>query len=660
MPPQHRWQFRLPVRESHGGLARLTGSTIQTDRFHSIRCGLESRVGKPPRAFDSVPEPPYTLPGCLPLAMPASGSVTTPGVPNTVREVTRQDLRPVGDIVREVTKAREEDVQRAAEVAQATGKKLGEVLVNTKIITPEDKQRSLGRQWNIPFIDLHDYAFSEAVIKSVPDYLLKEHKVLPLKLESNVLTLAVTDPLNVRALDEIRLVTGFEVEPMIAVEEEVMSALDRYLGLAPTDVTSMVESTSKEAESIEIDSATHGDEDSEDLRISEEEPIIVRLVGLILAGGISNGASDIHVQPEEKNLRVRYRVDGVLHDAPPHSWHYGRAVAARIKVMARMDIAEKRRPQDGRISFNSNGKRYDLRVSSLPGLYGEKIVMRIAEQTGQMVGLHKLGFAEDQLKRFEELIVRPYGMILVTGPTGSGKTTTLYSVLSRLNIPEKNIITVEDPVERRIPGITQVQVGSTGRSPLTFATALRSVLRQDPNIIMVGEIRDHDTALIATEASLTGHVVLSTLHTNDAPGAPPRLLDMGIEPFLVSSALIVVLAQRLVRVLCPKCKEPYELPPESLERLNIPIGDLTGKITAYKSRGCSACGNQGYKGRLGAFELLVVTDEIRRLILAHAPAVEIRKVAMEQGMITMLQDAVSKVLQGITSMQEALRVIDVD
>ena len=593
--------------------------------------------------------------------MSVTATLCTHRKASAVRDFTRQDLRPVGDIFREVAKAKEEDVQRAAKVAQATGKKLGEVLVNTEVITPEEKQRSLGRQWNIPFMDLRDYAFSEKAIKTVPDYLLKEHKVLPLKLDGNILTLAITDPLNVRAIDEIRLVTGFEVEPVIAVEEEVLGALDRYLGLAQTDVADMVQSASKEAEGIELESTVHGgDEDSEDLRINEEEPVIIRLVALILAGGIGSGASDIHIQPEEKNLRVRYRVDGVLQDAPAHSWGYGRAIAARVKVMARMDIAEKRRPQDGRISFNSNGKRYDLRVSTLPCLYGEKIVMRIAEHTGQMVGLHKLGFSEDQLKRFEEIIVRPYGMILVTGPTGSGKTTTLYSVLSRLNIPEKNIITVEDPVERRIPGITQVQVTSTSKAPLTFATALRSVLRQDPNIIMVGEIRDHDTALIATEASLTGHIVLSTLHTNDASGAPPRLLDMEVEPFLVSSSLIGVLAQRLVRVLCPKCKEPYDLPPESLQRLNIPIGDLTGKITAYKAKGCSACGNQGYKGRLGAFELMIVTDEIRRLILKRSPAIELRKVAMEQGMVTMLQDAVSKVLQGITSMQEALRVIDVD
>jgi len=577
-----------------------------------------------------------------------------------VIEFSRQDDRPVGDILREVARVKDEDVERAAKVAKVTGKNLGEVLENSGAITPEQKQRSLGRQWGIPFIDLRDFGFSEKVIKSVPDYLLKEHKVLPLKLSGNELTLAITDPLNVRAIDEIRLTTGFDVTPMIAVEEEVLNALDRFLGLAPTDVAGMVESASKEAESIEVDTSLTPDDSTEDLRINEDEPIIVRLVSLILAGGISNGASDIHVQPEEKSLRVRYRIDGVLQDAPSHSWRYGRAITARLKVMARMDIAERRRPQDGRISFNSDGKRFDLRVSCLPSVYGEKIVMRIAEHGTGHVGLHKLGFSEDQLKRFEEVIARPYGMILVTGPTGSGKTTTLYSVLGRLNTPEKNIITVEDPVERRLAGVTQVEVGSTSRSPLTFSAALRTVLRQDPNIVMVGEIRDHDTALIATEASLTGHLVLSTLHTNDAPGAPPRLLDMGVEPFLVSSSLIGVLAQRLVRVLCPKCKEAYELPAESLERLHIPVGEITGQVTAYKPKGCSACGKQGYKGRLGAFEFLVATDEIRRLILDSAPAIAIAKVAKEQGMVTMLQDAVSKVLQGITSMQEALRVIDTE
>jgi len=523
----------------------------------------------------------------------------------------------------------------------------------------EQAQREHARKWGIPFVDLRDHVFVEAVIKAVPAALLKEHKVIPLSIDGNVLSLAMTDPLNVRAIDEIHLVTGFSIKPMVAVEERVLEALDIYLGLAPTEVEGMVESASKEAEGREGERVEVTASDAEDLRISKDEPVIVRLVNLILAGAISNGASDIHIQPEEKHVRVRYRIDGVLQDAPVHSWRYGRAVVARFKVMARMDIAEKRRPQDGRISFTSDGRRYDLRVSTIPSVYGEKVVMRIAEHDSWHVGLHELGYSEDQLKRFEAAIARPYGMVLVTGPTGSGKTTTLYSALSRLNLPEKNIITVEDPVERRLTGVTQIQVGSSQKSPLTFARALRSVLRQDPDIVMVGEIRDHETALIATEASLTGHLVLSTLHTNDAPGSPPRLIEMGIPPFLVSSSLLAVVAQRLVRVLCPACKEAYSLPTQSLAGLNLPHGYITTrKITAYKPRGCASCHDHGYKGRIGVFELLVVTDEMRRLILEQPPAVEIAKLARSQGMSTMLEDVISKVLRGITSLEEAVRVVD--
>ncbi len=576
-----------------------------------------------------------------------------------VSSIERRDPRRLGDTLREFFTLDDAQVERAAALAKSTGRRIGEVLEDTGVITAEQKQKALGHQWGLPFIDLREFAFSEKAIRSVPERLLREHRVIPLKLEGNTLTLAITDPLNVRAIDEIRLTTGFAVEALIAVEEEVLRALDRYLGLGSEDVAGLMASAAKQAETIEVEARPSPEEESEDLRLSEDEPVIVRLVSLILAGGISSGASDIHVQPEERELRVRYRIDGVLRDAPSHSWRYGRALIARLKVMARMDIAERRRPQDGRISFNCNGKRYDLRVSTLPGIYGEKIVMRIAEHGEANVPLHGLGFAEDQLRRFEELIRRPYGMILVTGPTGSGKTTTLYSVLERLNSPEKNVITVEDPVERRIGGITQVQVGSTSKSPLTFATALRHVLRQDPNVIMVGEIRDHDTALIATEASLTGHLVLSTLHTNDAPGAAPRLLEMGVEPFLVSSSLLGVVAQRLVRILCPRCRQEYELPPEALEHLRLPIGTAEGgRVVAYKPGGCPACDQKGYKGRIGVFELLVVTDEIRRLILRRAPAVEIAQLAKDQGMVTMLQDATSKVLRGVTSMEEALRVVD--
>jgi len=573
--------------------------------------------------------------------------------------IKRRDPRRLGDTVRELTNVRDEDVERAAQLAKATGRRIGEVLEDSGIITPEEKQRALGQQWGLRFVDIREFAFSREVIEAVPERLLRQHKVVPLSLEGNTLTLAITDPLDVEAIDEIRLATGFQVEPVIAVEDEVVNALDRHLGMDARDVDNMVATTAKEAEAIELDATPSPEDDAEQLSLSEDEPVIVRLVNLIIAGALSTGASDIHIQPEEDRLRVRYRIDGVLHDAPSHSWKYGRALTARLKVMARMDIAEKRRPQDGRISFQSDGKRYDLRVSTLPSVYGEKVVLRVAEQGSSHVPLHGLGMSDAQLRGFDALIRRPYGMILVTGPTGSGKTTTLYSALSTINTSEKNIITVEDPVERRLAGITQVQVASTSRSPLTFADALRSVLRQDPNVIMVGEIRDHDTALLATEASLTGHLVLSTLHTNDAAGAAPRLLDMGVEPFLVASSLIGVLAQRLVRVLCPKCRQPYDLPPEAARRLSLPVGLDEGPIVAYKPKGCAACDGKGYRGRLGVFELLVVTEEIRRSILRQAAGSEIATIAREQGMATMLEDATVKVLEGITSIEEALRVVDI-
>ncbi len=545
-----------------------------------------------------------------------------------------------------------------AAVTRLIDEALGKKSDPGQVFSAEAKQRSLAQEWGLPFFDLRDVVIDKDVVKSVAPFLLKEHKVLPTKLEDNVLTLATADALNVRAIDEIRLATGFEIRVVLAVEGEILAALDCYLGLSSSEVADMVEDVSADAESINVVAGAAVNASPENLDLSEDAPVIVRLVALIIAGGISSGASDIHIQPEEQHLRVRYRVDGILRDAPNLSWRYGRSIAARLKVMARMDIAERRRPQDGRISFVSNGKQYDVRMSTFPGICGEKIVMRIAERNAAELGLRDLGFAEDQLERFERVVSRPHGMLLVTGPTGSGKTTTLYSVLNRLSDPQKNVMTIEDPVERRLPGITQGEVGSTGKAPLTFASALRSVLRQDPDVIMVGEIRDHDTALLATEASLTGHLVLSTLHTNDAPGAPPRLLDMGIEPFLVSSSLVGILAQRLVRVLCPRCKEAYELPAEALESLNMPLGDAGGALTAYKPRGCTVCEHQGYRGRIGVFEFLLVTDEIRQLILDRAPAGEIASVAREQGMVSMLEDAFSKVCQGVTSVEEMLRVID--
>ncbi|NQT51226.1 Flp pilus assembly complex ATPase component TadA [bacterium] len=583
-----------------------------------------------------------------------------------MRSLPRQDHRPVGEIVREISSATVEQVENAVKLAHATGRRTAEVLVNTGVITPEERQRSLAKQFGRPFVDLRDFQYDPNAINAVEAYLLKQHKVIPLSLEGRKLTIAISDPLNVRAKDDISAYTGYEVEDVFAVGEEIMDALDRFLGLAVSqqageDLGMAMEQAENDIQST-VASKTSDQGGRDEIQYDEATPVIVKLVYIIIIEAINAGASDIHIQPEEDCLRVRFREDGILRDAEKHrhSWLYGRAIIARLKVMAAMDIAEKRRPQDGRVSVSYAGQAYDLRVSCLPGIHGEKVVMRIAEQSTTQIGLHKLGFAEEQLRRFEEVVARPYGMLLVTGPTGSGKTTTLYSVLNRLSVPEKNVITIEDPVEKRLAGLTQVEVRSDAKAPLSFASALRSVLRQDPDIVMVGEVRDRETALLATEASLTGHLVLSTLHTNNAAGSPPRLLDMGIEPFLVSSSLIGVLAQRLVRVLCPKCKEAYELAPDQLESLSVSVGDISGRVTAYRPVGCSACGGRGYRGRAGVFELLVVTEQTRRLIIDRAPGNEIGRVAREQGMVTMLEDAVAKVLQGITTVQEALRVVDVE
>ncbi len=538
--------------------------------------------------------------------------------------------------------------------------RIAEAVNRAATLTPRDRQRLLAEEAGMPFVDIEDFALDDALIGTVPPDVLTQHRVLPLTLKGSTLTLAITDPAKEDAIDAVRYYSGYNVYPVVVEPGKLVEILKSRFGLGVEEATDHLKKAMKEAGTAPkaMNMPLHAGDVDDVLRVGADEPAIVRIVSLMIAAGIHGGASDIHVQPEEEWVRVRYRVDGVLEDAPPHRWVYGRAILARIKVLARMDIAEKRKPQDGRISFKDGGTRYDLRVSSLPTVHGEKIVMRIAEHGAREVGLDELGFSLDQLERFESLVTRPYGMILVTGPTGSGKTTTLYSVLSRLHDPQKNIITVEDPVERRIAGINQAEVNSTDRAPVTFATALRSILRQDPNIIMVGEIRDRDTAEIGINAALTGHLVLSTLHTNDAAGAAPRLLDMGVAPFLVSSAVIGVLAQRLVRTLCPKCKESYAVSTASLRSLRVPTEHLPDEVTLYRPKGCPECHGHGFKGRLGVFELLLMSDEVRRLILDRAPGVEIARVAHQQGMVTMIEDAFSKIVNGITSLQEALRVVD--
>lgn len=535
---------------------------------------------------------------------------------------------------------------------------LGDVLVSMGFITEKDRVRCLGEQWGVPFVDVFELEVDSAVVKLVGQNVARKLKVLPVARKNGRLTLAMKNPLDIFAIDEIRMMTGVDVEPAIAPEEDIINAISR-LYRAQVNVSDQVNDVIKEFETGDIDFTSGEGGDDEDISIeqlrelSEEAPVI-KLANLIITRGIADAASDIHIEPGKDVVRIRLRVDGILHEVMQVPKKVQASLISRFKIMAEMDIATKRSPQDGRIGAVIEGRQFDFRVSTLPSVYGEKIVLRILDKSSISVGLHKLGLLPETLEKFENLISRTYGIILVTGPTGSGKSTTLYSVLRKLNSGEKNILTIEDPVEYEVEGLTQVQINP--RAGLTFASGLRTMLRQDPDIAMVGEIRDAETAIIATEAALTGHLVLSTLHTNDAPGALTRMLDMGIEPFLVASSIIGVLAQRLVRVACPKCKEQYTPPVDAVKRLGIDL-DADAKVTFYRGRGCDHCRGNGYKGRVGVYELMIMNDRIRDLVLQKSSSHLVREAAIESGMKTLKDDAIAKILLGQTTLEECLRVI---
>jgi len=536
---------------------------------------------------------------------------------------------------------------------------LGDVLVSMGFIAERDRVRGLGEQWGVPFVEVGDMEIDASVTKLVAENVARKLKILPIARKNGKLTLAMKNPLDIFAIDEVRLMTGIDVEPAIAPEEDIINAIGRHYR-SQVNVTEQVDSVIKEFDTGDIDfgstSNGEGDEDIsiEHLRELSEEAPVIKLANLIISRGIGDGGSDIHIEPAKNFVRVRLRVDGMLHEIMRIPKKVQASLISRVKIMAEMDIATKRTPQDGRIGAMVDGRQFDFRVSTLPSLFGEKIVMRILDKSSVSVGLHKLGMLPETLEKFESLISRTYGIILVTGPTGSGKSTTLYSVLSKLNSGEKNILTIEDPVEYELEGLTQVQINN--RAGLTFASGLRTMLRQDPDIAMIGEIRDAETATIATEAALTGHLVLSTLHTNDAPGAMTRMVDMGIEPFLIASSVIGVIAQRLVRVICPKCKEQYTPPRDAVGRLGIEI-DGDAKVTFYRGRGCDNCRSSGYKGRIGVYELMLITDRVRDLVLQKSSAHVIREAAIDGGMKTLKDDAVAKILLGQTTLEECLRVI---
>lgn len=541
-----------------------------------------------------------------------------------------------------ITPAQLEEALRYRESQQGKKPYLGQTLIGLGFCTEEDISRVVARQAGVPFVSLEQVQIDQAAASLITYEIARRFGVIPIRMEEGKLVVAMMNPNDIIAIDDLRLLTGYDIIPVKANDSEIESILEK-MGRD----SKALDVPEEEVETVDV-SAPAASEDT-------IKPA-VQLANLIFRQAVRAGASDIHIEPQERGLRVRFRIDGVLHDVmhPPRQLHA--SLVSRIKVQANLDIAERRIPQDGRITLKVENKTVDFRVATLPSAYGEKVTMRILDRSASLITLDQLGFRPDQLERYRRVMRLPYGFILVTGPTGSGKTTTLYATLSELNDVEKNIITLEDPIEYRMNGITQVQINP--RAGLTFANGLRSILRNDPDIIMVGEIRDHETARIAVESALTGHLVLSTLHTNDAAGAVTRLGDMGIEPFLIASSVVGVIGQRLVRVLCPHCKEPYRVSREEVLKAapDFPFPEDRDYIEIYKPRGCLRCTNTGYKGRMGVYEFLVMDEKIQRLTLARASTSEIKAAAIEGGMQTFRTDGYYKVLEGKTSMSEVFRV----
>ena len=566
--------------------------------------------------------------------------------------------KPTGQILLDwgLITAAQLDAAMEAQKGLPSQEALGDTLVNMGVISERDKLRCLAEQWGCRFVDLESCELTPDIVKLLSQEIARRYKAIPISRSGGRIVLAMKEPNDIYAIDHIRVILGSDVEPVMALEEEILATINRFHN-SDTNVSEVLSDALKDVNLDSIEMAANGKEQDEisieALRELVEEAPIVRLANLIISRGVQDGASDIHVEPGRGGVRVRYRVDGILQDAQVLPKKVQASLISRIKIMAEMDIAEKRCPQDGRIGLIIEGKQYDFRVSTLPAAFGEKVVLRILDKGSLSLGLSKLGLLPKTLEAFEGLITRTYGIILVTGPTGSGKSTTLYSVLAKLNSGEKNILTIEDPVEYELAGITQV--GVNPKAGLTFARGLRTMLRQDPNIIMVGEIRDAETGMIAIEAALTGHLVLSTLHTNDAPGAIARLLDMGIEPFLISSSVIGVLAQRLLRLICPKCKTAYVPPADAMRRLGMQVDGQ--KVKFYRGQGCDHCKNTGYKGRIGVYEMMVMNDPIRELALVRASSHRVKEVAVQTGMKTLKDDATEKVLLGMTTLEESLRVI---
>ena len=576
-------------------------------------------------------------------------------------------------------------LREALDYQREHGGRLGFNLVKLGLISDDMITAVLSRQYGIPSVNLELFKIDHTVLRLIPQEVAQKYSVLPLSRVGASLTLAMVDPTNVFAMDDVKFMTGLNVEPVVVAEASIQQAIAKYYGTSRE-----IELSSVAADELALESAkasngngsiTHADlvsldsidfetgeaedvevlEDNEEIdlstlsKMSEDAPV-VRLVNVLLVDALRRGASDIHVEPYEKELRIRFRIDGVLYDVMHPPLKLRDALISRVKIMSKLDISEKRLPQDGRIKIkvkvDSRSRELDFRVSTLPTLFGEKVVLRLLDKENLMLDMTKLGFEPESLAKFQRNISKPYGMVLVTGPTGSGKTNTLYSALQSLNTVETNIMTAEDPVEFNLMGINQVQMKE--QIGLNFAAALRAFLRQDPNIVLVGEIRDFETAEIAIKAALTGHLVLSTLHTNDAPSTISRLMNMGIEPFLVATSVNLIQAQRLIRRVCKDCKKEHHTPPEALIEVGFSAAE-SKDLKLFKGKGCSTCNHTGYKGRIGLYEVMEVTDEIRELILIGASALELRKKAIEDGMITLRESGLHKIRAGVTTIEEVVR-----
>ncbi len=576
-------------------------------------------------------------------------------------------------------------LREALDYQREHGGRLGYNLVKLGLVTDDMITAVLSRQYGIPSVNLDLFKIDEPVLRLIPQEVAQKYSVIPLSRVGATLTLAMVDPTNVFAMDDIKFMTGLNVEPVVVAEVSIQQAIAKYYGTSREIELAAVTVDDAVFEPVDMKTGnggiTHADlvsldsidfevgrtedvevvEDNEEIdlstlsRLSEDAPV-VRLVNVLLVDALRRGASDIHVEPYEKELRIRFRIDGVLYDVMHPPLKLRDALISRVKIMSKLDISEKRLPQDGRIKIkvkvDARSRELDFRVSTLPTLFGEKVVLRLLDKENLMLDMHKLGFEPESLTKFRRNISKPYGMVLVTGPTGSGKTNTLYSALQSLNTIQTNIMTAEDPVEFNLMGINQVQMKE--QIGLNFAAALRAFLRQDPNIVLVGEIRDFETAEIAIKAALTGHLVLSTLHTNDAPSTISRLMNMGIEPFLVATSVNLIQAQRLIRRICKDCKREESMPPEALIEVGFST-DEASKLKTYKGKGCSTCNNTGYKGRIGLYEVMEVSDEIRELILIGASALELRKKAIDDGMITLRESGLHKIRNGLTTLEEVVR-----